>query len=793
MSSKIVVFDARCLQDANYASRGVGRHALGLLRGRPPCTDRIRLIGLVDPSMPALSRDARAAFEVLSINAYAAAPSGDFNDDPVAFVSLSPMTHDPLFCARLLSNSSLLRVAVVYDFIPRRHPERYLPRPADRLDYAVQLRWLANCELFCAISHSTADDLNTILGVPQDAVVVTGASVEPAFERAANMAGVRSHILVVGGGDPRKNPETVIRAHASSALLQQKGTKLVVAGNYGPVQASEFCALAIAFGGRADLLTIPGHASEEELLKLYAGASVLVCASHDEGFSLPVVEGMAAGAVVLVSDIPAHVELVADPARRFPSNDYKALSLLLERVVTKRALRQRALQEQATVWPHFLTAEVARRFWTPLLTRLDGREAAQVLAQPAVLRGRRPRVAILSPLPPDRSGVADYTAATCFDLGSLVELHAFTETAGFSPLRGTVTVRPLDALPHMMPQFDRVVSVLGNSHFHLRIFELMQSYGGAVIAHDARMLSFYRVLLGKERALAQASRELNRPVSEKELDGWMEDESTLKTLFLGEIADSAKPMVVHSHVTSTFMRERHGIAAAYVPFSIYRPWRPEELSPASRAAARARLGFPADEVVIATFGYVHANKGPEECIWALEFLRAWGVRASLHFVGGTENMLNNGELLRKLAVKLGVAEHIHILGSFVSEQVYKDYLAAADLAIQLRTYGLGGLSGALLDCAAAGLPCVTNVSLGNAVGVPSSYTRNVPDLLNPILLAEAARELIDAGVTVTREETERHAYSEARSFKVYARELCNALHLDLSTPGSSLRHKVTTS
>ena len=64
----------------------------------------------------------------------------------------------------------------------------------------------------------------------------------------------------------------------------------------------------------------------------------------------------------------------------------------------------------------------------PMLQRLDGRA-------PAVLRGYRPRVALLSPLPPDRSGVADYTAATCVELGRLVDLHVFTETARPAPLR----------------------------------------------------------------------------------------------------------------------------------------------------------------------------------------------------------------------------------------------------------------------------------------------------------------------------------------------------------------------
>jgi hypothetical protein len=59
------------------------------------------------------------------------------------------------------------------------------------------------------------------------------------------------------------------------------------------------------------------------------------------------------------------------------------------------------------------------------------------------------------------------------------------------------------------------------------------------------------------------------------------------------------------------------------------------------------------------------------------------------------------------------------------------------VAVQLRTYGLGGLSGALLDCAAGGLPSATNESLlAAAIGVPD-YVRSIADAVSPLLLAEA--------------------------------------------------------
>ena len=47
-------------------------------------------------------------------------------------------------------------------------------------------------------------------------------------------------------------------------------------------------------------------------------------------------------------------------------------------------------------------------------------------------------------------------------------------------------------MPALSGGFDRVVSVMGNSPLHIGIFHRLLRYGGACIAHDSRMLGFYR-------------------------------------------------------------------------------------------------------------------------------------------------------------------------------------------------------------------------------------------------------------------------------------------------------------
>jgi glycosyltransferase involved in cell wall biosynthesis len=782
-----IIVDLRCLQDPDYARRGVGRHALNLLR-YGASRGGLRLIGLVDDTLPPVETEVRDLFQVIVSNAYAGIQAATAESPALSrrgcFLSLSPMTHDPLWTSRLMADKTWLRVSVVYDFIPRRKPERYLPTDAARLRYAIGLCWLGRSDLFASISRATGKDLQAITRIPSRDVVVTGCSIDPVFERIHSTASHHPprHVLMVGGADPRKNPETLVRAHARAASLQEAGVPLVIAGNYDAAAARAFRNLATKSGGRPDLVEVPGHLDDAALLDLYARAAVMVCPSHDEGFSIPIVEAMAAGIPSVASDIPAHQELVEDPALRFAADDDTALSSLLDRIVTDPAWRQEVATRQKTAWPRFRAEEVGRRFWDSVLERLPSRA-------PAPRRGHRPRVALLSPVAPDRSGVADYTVRTCRELGRLVDLHVFTLTEDALPLEGVAAQSPLSALPHLMPSFDRVVSVVGNSHFHLRIFELLQRYGAACIAHDARMLGFYRVLLGLNRTLAVASKELQRPVGEAELNGWLADEGTTKALLLGEIAAAASPMIVHSAITAREVLERHGVAARHVPFSIYRPWQPMDLTPAKRAAARSRLGLGEADIAIATFGQVDRTKGPEECIWALDMLRGWGIPASLYFVG-PEDRSDRGRALHALARELGIADNVRFMpGDYLSEQTYRDYLIAADLGIQLRTYGLGGLSGAVLDCAAVGLPTVANFSLAEAVGVPS-YIRSIPDALSPVLLAEALAGLLEDGLSAKRPEAERSAFSESRSMRRYAVSLCEALSLEVS--GSTTRQKSST-
>jgi glycosyltransferase involved in cell wall biosynthesis len=493
-----------------------------------------------------------------------------------------------------------------------------------------------------------------------------------------------------------------------------------------------------------------------------------VVPSRTEGFSIPVVEGMASGAPVLASAIPAHRELIEDPEFMFAPGDPGGLAKLLDRVLTDARFRRDVIANQHGRWERFGADEIARRFWASLQEHAKPRPSAPFVG------GRRAKIAVLGPLPPDRSGVADYTAATLKELGKHADIFAFTPTERPAALDGVIATAPISAQPFLTTQFDRVINVMGNSHFHLSVFNLLMRHGGACIEHDNRLLGFYGILVGKERARKLAEGELRRPIESDEFERWFANEATLEATLLGEVARQAEPLLVHSRGTARIIRERFDVEPVHLPFSVYREWRADELSPVSRTSARDRLGIAQDELAIITLGYVAPSKAPLDCLWALEMLRAWGIPAKLYFVGDVHSEAGP---LASLCEELELAPHVRFVSQYVSEGDYRDYLLAADAAVQLRTHLLGGLSGALLDCIAVGLPTVANEDLADAMEAPS-YVFRVPDRPSPVLIAKALAAALDAATGYEVRNDERRAYCDIHSFRVYAERLCAALALD---------------
>src|ERR1035441_572384 len=91
---------------------------------------------------------------------------------------------------------------------------------------------------------------------------------------------------------------------------------------------------------------------------------------------------------------------------------------------------------------------------------------------------KRPRVALFTPLPPARTGTADYGASLAAELEKLVALTVYEKApAGFDPAR-----------------FDHVVYQIGNNPYHADSYELALQHPGVVVLHEASVHYLVRSL-----------------------------------------------------------------------------------------------------------------------------------------------------------------------------------------------------------------------------------------------------------------------------------------------------------
>ncbi len=760
-SSRTTVYaDLRALQDSAYPNRGIGSHIRSLLtsRGRTPARDWF-LVGLLDPELPTLGgSDATLCDDVQ----YCVNPHR--NRCRAVFIDTSPMTHDALFGLPLTARPDVLTASIVYDFIPLDRAG-YFGNLAWRIEYFARLARLRRASCFFPISRYAGCRLAELTAIQAEQVHITGVAVRPAFasgHHAGNSArsGGEPYLLVVAGDEPRKNASLAV--HSSLRLWAEgRQFRLRMMGSYTHQSHKELHRTAGSHATRIDFL---GSVSDAVLLQTYQGALATIVPSHIEGFSLPVVEAAACGSPVLASSCEAHMELVSHPSALFPSHDDMELAARIRACLDSPALREEIAASQRHLASEFSQEAVGGRFWGSLAARLDARRSHTVKL------GRKPKIALFSPYPPDRSGVARYSAVTFSAVARRLEVDLYTDAQ--RPLSLPEGIRDaglLSALPLSRRGCDATVFVVGNSQFHFKILDLQERFGGPCILHDSRLTQAYCSRLGEEEFRQYASRLLDRRVSEAEADRWLRDRNHAN-LFLEPVLEKAKPLIVHTPPLCGMIQARYRFTAELAPFVPIASFASEELSPASRRAARERLGISSSDFLVASFGFVDVSKAPVVVFGALRRIRDRGVPAVLHWVGGPVGELGP---IRKMAEQAGLQRHVRFFEEYVTDEVYRDYLLAADAAVQLRVYDLGQASAAVADCAAAGLPAVASQGIADACGAPS-FIRRVPQECSPAELAKAL-EIVWGDGPVSRNSEARREYLSTHSPEEYARRFCEIL------------------
>lgn len=229
------------------------------------------------------------------------------------------LIHVPAFSGAILRPCPL--VLTVMDLIYTKHPE-WLPSRRARWYWGRWIPFTARrATAVIAPSQATKQDLVQLAGIPPSRITVIPLAVDSRFLRrppAADVLAYRArrgltdpYILYVGAIDRRKDFEGLLQAFAL-VRPARKPIRLVIAGHHSPGR-SRLPAL-VAESGYGQDITCLGFIPDQELRLLYAGASLFVYPSREEGFGLPPLEAMAMGVPVISYRTSSLPEVVGNAA-----------------------------------------------------------------------------------------------------------------------------------------------------------------------------------------------------------------------------------------------------------------------------------------------------------------------------------------------------------------------------------------------------------------------------------------------------------------------------------------------
>ncbi|MEK7539785.1 MAG: glycosyltransferase family 1 protein [Patescibacteria group bacterium] len=182
------------------------------------------------------------------------------------------------------------------------------------------------CDAILVPSQVVAEDVMKHLHIPREKIHVTGEGIHPQIhlledaqvlvQGLKDMKLDKPFILSVGTLEPRKNYPRLIEAFARAKRGEHE---LVIVGKQG--WDMENIQRMIQKFHLTDKVRLLDYVTTEQLTVLYNSCTAFVLVSQSEGFGLPVVEAMACGAPVIISDRGSLPEIAGEAGIRVNPND----------------------------------------------------------------------------------------------------------------------------------------------------------------------------------------------------------------------------------------------------------------------------------------------------------------------------------------------------------------------------------------------------------------------------------------------------------------------------------------
>lgn len=313
----------------------------------------------------------------------------------------------------------------------------------------------------------------------------------------------------------------------------------------------------------------------------------------------------------------------------------------------------------------------------------------------------RLRLAYFSPLPPARTGIADYALELLPALAEQADITLYADEPGVVTACGPA--RPLAAYASERWRYDAALFHLGNSYFHEALYQVFCRYPGLVVLHD---LSLHHFMLERSLkaggyaayqrelayALGMAGVEIGREVRLGRCDlplyDWPLNE---------RVIDLSLGLIAHSRYVTDLVQNRR----ADLPVCVI----PHPMGLRRHAVRRRATGWTDEHVVFVSAGQVTPARQIELVLRAFAEVRSVCPQARYLIVGEwRQPNLNLHELLRELHLQ----EAVQHLGFVDDLTEFDEWIASATVLVNLRHPTVGETSGVVLRALAAGVPVIVS-------------------------------------------------------------------------------------
>ena len=329
------------------------------------------------------------------------------------------------------------------------------------------------------------------------------------------------------------------------------------------------------------------------------------------------------------------------------------------------------------------------------------------------------RIAWVSPLPPEPSGIADYSVEILAELRHQIEPELFCGQPAEVPHTLTgLTARSYAELPsvHAARPYDAIIYHIGNNaRYHSEIYRAALRVPGIIVLHEYMLHDLLRGTCGRDgfvEAMAYCYGASGRAAAQRLLGGEQLPGKWAFPLF-EQVVDASVAVIVHSDATRRrVLRSRPSARIFRVPFPLALGDMPSAAG-AELDQLRRQLGLNGAGLVVASFGVVNRAKRIDIVLQAFQQLRR--TRPEAQYVLAGEISPEYAEVQDLLAGPLG--EGVLVAGRLPLTTMM-GFMSVVDVAVNLRYPHGGETSGT----------CVRLLGLGRSVIVSTGgWFSDIPE------------------------------------------------------------------